>query len=97
MLNKNKIESKLRENKDANLIWIASSEKLKKSLIYRLYSNKSVDGIRGVVLIGSADNRLSIAEQKAQAELIESNVSSEAFDKFCNEELAEDLIGRIFC
>ena len=97
MLNKKEIEAKLRENKDANLIWIASSEKLKKSLIYRLYSHKSVNNVRGMVLIGSADNRLSIAEQKVQAELIESNVSAEAFDKFCNEKLAEDLIGRIFC
>lgn len=125
MLKKEEIETILKENPNYDLIWVASSEKNRKSLVYRLkmqtkaleqslfskdeekkrlgtekyeYYGKKVNSIRGVVLIGIADNRLSNKQQRESAEfVVEKNVSSETFDKFCNKELSEKFWGRIYC
>ena len=87
----------LKENPNFSLIWIPSSQKLEETLIYRLYNRyEQSQFVRGVVMIGKANNRLSNAEQRASATIIEKNVSAERFDKICDT-LPRDLLGRIFC
>ncbi len=106
------IEQILRENPTFNLIWIPSNEKQEKVLLNRLKAEsiahlfnhkpsmeraKEKTGfVRGIVLIGKADNRLSNAEQRASAIVVEKNVSAHKFDCLCSQ-LSDDLIGRIFC
>lgn len=57
---------------------------------------KKASFVRGIVMVGVANNRLTNAEQRESAFVIEKNVSAKAFDTFCNK-LNEEYIGRIFC
>ena len=59
-------------------------------------AKQQVGFVRGVVMVGEADNRLSNRKQRESAIIIEKNVSAEKFDKFCSQ-LSDDLIIRIFC
>ena len=107
------IEQILRENPTFDLIWIPSSEKQEKVLLNRLKAEniahlfnhkpsmeraKERTGfVRGIVLIGKADNRFSNREQRESAPIVvEKNVSAHKFDCLCSQ-LSDDLIGRIFC
>lgn len=107
------IEQILRENPNFDLIWIPSNEKQHKVLLNRLekqsiaclFRNQAMmerakektGFVRGIILIGEADNRLSNAEQRASAPIVvEKNVSAHKFDCLCNQ-LSDDLIGRFFC
>jgi hypothetical protein len=106
------IENILRKNPNFDLIWIPSSEKNHQILLNRLnkQTKNLIDGnkekynhykqttknVRGVMMVGKANNRLSNAEQRKSAIMIEKNISANRFDKIC-EDLPIDLWSRIFC